>query len=151
MTTDGERIEALLAGRNQAAFAREHGIRGGGSMVTQHIKGHRPVSVEAAIAYAHGFGVPLESVSPAAAHLVRTAVGALDARASPSAPTPTPPSLELALPVVLASLAGLPPARAASVRAQLDLLMGHPEMHDDVMAELQHLLQAPPGKRQGAT
>lgn len=53
------------------------------------------------------------------------------------------PALSAALPVVLAALAGLPAARAVSVRAQLDLVMGHPEMHDEALAELQHLLAAP--------
>lgn len=148
MLTDGDRIKDLLAGRNQAAFAREHGIPGGASMVTQHITGHRPVSVEAAIAYARGLGVPLDAVSPAAADLVRNAIPLAQlATKQIAGATPNVPSLADALPVVLEALAGLPPARAASVRAQLELVMGHPEMHDDVVAELQTLLQARPGKR----
>ena len=59
-----------MAGRNQAAFARAHGIPGGASMVSQHISGHRPVSLEAAIAYARGFGVPIGQISPDAAELI---------------------------------------------------------------------------------
>lgn len=62
------------------------------------------------------------------------------------------PSLRTCLAVVLDALARLPPARAVSVRAQLDQVMGHPEMHDDTLAELLHLLALPsasPGKRTG--
>lgn len=62
---------------------------------------------------------------------------------TPASTQPAAPSLAQALPVVLADLAALPPTRWASVRAQLDLLAGHPEMRDDVLAELQHLLAAP--------
>lgn len=61
-----------------------------------------------------------------------------------------PPDLAEALPVVLDVLMAQPPARWASLRAQLDQLMQHPEMRDDVLAELQALLSAPPGKRQAA-
>ncbi|MBI3157618.1 MAG: helix-turn-helix transcriptional regulator [Burkholderiales bacterium] len=63
---------------------------------------------------------------------------------------PPTPDLPAALPVVLDALADLPLARWASVRAQLELLAGHPEMRDDVLAELRHLLAEPRGKRQGA-
>lgn len=45
------------------------------------------------------------------------------------------------------AIAALPPARWASVRAQLDQLHAHPEMRDDVLAELLTLLQPAPGKR----
>ncbi len=63
-------------------------------------------------------------------------------------PQQVPPTLAQALPVVLEGLAGLPPTRWASVRAQLDLLAAHPEMRDDVMLELRHLLGPVPDKRQ---
>lgn len=65
---------------------------------------------------------------------------------------PSQPTITIALPVVLAALVDLPPARAVSVRAQLDQVMNHPEMHDDVLAELLQLLSMPaarPGKRTG--
>lgn len=67
------RFEAV---RNKAAFARQHGIPGGPSMQSQHLSGHRPMSLDAAVAYAKGFGVPLREISPrlangvAAAHAV---------------------------------------------------------------------------------
>lgn len=51
-------------GIGQAEFARRHGIAGGASMVSQHIKGRRPINLDAAIAYASGFGVSLGEISP---------------------------------------------------------------------------------------
>lgn len=33
-------------------------------MISQHVKGHRPISLEAALAYARGFGCSLEEISP---------------------------------------------------------------------------------------
>lgn len=61
---EAERLAARFVGINQAAFARAHGIPGGASMLSQHIKGRRPLNLVAAIAYARGFGVPLEDISP---------------------------------------------------------------------------------------
>lgn len=60
--TVGERV-------SQAQFARQFDVPGGASMVTQHIKGTRPISFEAAIAYARGFNVPLHQISQRAANL----------------------------------------------------------------------------------
>lgn len=58
-------------------------------------------------------------------------------------------SIDQAVPAFVDALAALPPSRWVSVRAQLDQLAGRPEMRDDTIAELKHLL-APPasGKRQ---
>jgi len=60
-----------------------------------------------------------------------------------------PISLERALPVVLHALAAIPPARWVSVCAQLEQVVGRPEMLDDVLSELAVLLTQP-GKRLGA-
>ncbi len=70
----------------------------------------------------------------------------------PQAPEMAAPSLRDCLEVFLDAITSLPPARAASVRSQLDLVMGRHEMRDDVLAELLHLLALPsasPGKRTG--
>lgn len=40
-------------------------------MLSQHIKGRRPLNLEAAVAYAKGFGVTLEEISPRLAEEVR--------------------------------------------------------------------------------
>lgn len=66
-TTEEEaaNLAALFAAvDNKAAFARTHNVPGGASMLSQHISGHRPMSMEAAVAYAHGLGIPIEKVSP---------------------------------------------------------------------------------------
>lgn len=63
----GKRFEGL----NQAKFARTHKVPGGASMVSQHIKGHRPINLAAAMAYARGFKVQLEEISPRLARAVR--------------------------------------------------------------------------------
>ncbi|GER16720.1 LexA family protein [Variovorax boronicumulans] len=61
---EAERLAARFEGVNQAKFAREHQVPGGPSMVSQHIKKRRPLNLEAAVAYAKGFGVPLAEISP---------------------------------------------------------------------------------------
>ena len=48
----------------QAQFARDFGVTGGASMVSQHIKARRPMSLDAAITYARAFGCSLEEISP---------------------------------------------------------------------------------------
>ena len=55
---------------SQAAFAREYAMPGGASMITQHLKSTRPVSLEQALVYARGFGCPLSDISPRLAKLV---------------------------------------------------------------------------------
>lgn len=51
-------------GMGQAEFARVNKVPGGPSMLSQHIKARRPISLEAAIAYAKGFGCQIEEISP---------------------------------------------------------------------------------------
>lgn len=61
----------FVAVKNRAAFAREFGIAGGGAMIYQHIKGIKPISIDAALAYATGFKCSLEEISPSAAEKLR--------------------------------------------------------------------------------
>lgn len=56
-------LRALLTGVNKAEFVRQHKVPGGASMVSQNESGHRPISMEGAIAYAKGLKVPLERIS----------------------------------------------------------------------------------------
>lgn len=60
-----------------------------------------------------------------------------------------PPDITLAqaLPVVLDALAGIPAMRWPGVQAMLAQAVGHPEMRDDLAAELRALLQPRPGKQ----
>lgn len=48
----------------KAEFARTYKIPGGASMVSQHLSGNRPISMDAAIAYARGFGCSIADISP---------------------------------------------------------------------------------------
>jgi len=61
---EARRLEERFKVVNQAEFARLHKVPGGPSMVSQHIKGRRPMSLAAATAYADGFNVPLAEISP---------------------------------------------------------------------------------------
>lgn len=61
---EGERLSILLGGRNKAQFAREYQVPGGASMISQHLSGHRPISLSAAVAYARGLGVDVGEFSP---------------------------------------------------------------------------------------
>lgn len=69
----GEKFKSV----KQAQFARDFKVPGGPSMISQHIKGHRPISLEAALAYAKGFGCPLEEISPRLAAKHSAALAAL--------------------------------------------------------------------------
>ena len=61
---EAEKLKARFAGVNRAAFAREQGLKGGQSMIYQNITCRRPISLDAALAYARGFGCKLEEISP---------------------------------------------------------------------------------------
>jgi hypothetical protein len=61
---EAKRLAARFQGVNRAAFARDFKVKGGQSMIYQHITGRRPISIEAAQAYARGFDCPLEEISP---------------------------------------------------------------------------------------
>ncbi|MGI4935546.1 MAG: S24 family peptidase, partial [Janthinobacterium lividum] len=64
MEQEAERLAARFVGVNRAAFARDFNIKGGQAMVYQHISGRRPISLDAALAYAKGFECGLEEISP---------------------------------------------------------------------------------------
>lgn len=84
---EGKALEALLAGRNRTAFAKEFGVPGGGSMISQHISGHRPISLKAATAYAKGLGVNIATFSPRLANEIAEANGPIKyAQANQSEP-----------------------------------------------------------------
>ncbi|UIS65444.1 Xre family transcriptional regulator [Acidovorax phage AP1] len=70
---EGARLANLLGTRSKAQFAREHGVPGGASMLSQHLSGHRPIGLKAAAAYARGLGVPVEAFSPRLARQIEAA------------------------------------------------------------------------------
>ena len=50
--------------------AKDFGVPGGASMLSQHQSGHRPISLEAAKAYARGLGISIGEIAPRFAKLV---------------------------------------------------------------------------------
>lgn len=60
-------------GMSQAEFARTYKVPGGASMLNQHTKGHRPISLAAALAYAKGFQCELADISPRLAKTLQQA------------------------------------------------------------------------------
>jgi hypothetical protein len=86
-TTDeeAERLAARFAGKNRAKFARDFGVPGGQVMIYQHITGRRPISLDAAEAYAKGFGCPLEEISPRLAQEAKKAFAMLGEQPGPGA------------------------------------------------------------------
>lgn len=70
---EAARLHARFDKISQAKFARDHKVPGGASMVSQHIKGRRPINLDAAKAYARGFKCSLEEISPRLAKEVKQA------------------------------------------------------------------------------
>lgn len=70
---EGARLKELLGGRNKTQFAKDAKIPGGASMLSQHLSGHRPISLSAATAYALGLGVRVEDFSPRLAKAIADA------------------------------------------------------------------------------
>lgn len=152
--TERENLRLLLGEREKKAFAREIGLSGGPSMLSQHLSGHRPISLEAAICYASGLGVSIRALSPRLAELLAAAQTLTDQAQDeprhplhPESPRAQDQGQDIAEQIARL-VATLPPARWRSVRAQLDDLALHPEMRGDVLTELRALLLADPEKRQ---
>ena len=75
---EASRLKERFAGVNRAEFARTHELKGGQSMIYQNITGRRPISMEAAMAYARGFGCTLEDISPRLAKEAQAAANHLE-------------------------------------------------------------------------
>lgn len=64
-----KKFQSLKAetGMGKAEFARTFKVPGGASMISQNISGHRPISLEAAVAYMTGFKCSIADISPSLA------------------------------------------------------------------------------------
>jgi len=68
--SDGKRLKKKFdelkteTGMSKAEFARVFSVPGGASMISQHISGHRPIGLDAMVAYAKGFNCAIEEISP---------------------------------------------------------------------------------------
>lgn len=50
--------------KNKAEFARAYNLKGGASMLSQHLSGNRPISIDAAVVYAKAFNCTVAEISP---------------------------------------------------------------------------------------
>ena len=90
---EAEHLKRRFEGVNRAEFARTNDVPGDQAIVYQHITGRRPISLEAAIAYAKGFRCTLAEISPRLAREVSRAVpymGQGTEQASPTMPQAWP-------------------------------------------------------------
>lgn len=117
---EAERLRQRFAGVPKAKFARDHSVPGGASMLSQHLSGHRPLNLAAGTAYAAGFGVSLEEISPRLAQEVAAAstLSGSSVTVTALSPTPQPGSPAIHIPLL---------ANAGSMGPGTDI------EHDDVI------------------
>lgn len=63
---EGQRLAECLRSKgviNESQFARSHGISKNGTLIYQHRKGITAISLEAALSYSKGLGVPISDFS----------------------------------------------------------------------------------------
>ncbi len=118
--------ELKVAHIGQAEFARKWGVPGGASMVSQHIKARRPISLEAATAYAAGFGCSISDISP---RLAKTISKATHTHAS--FVTASPPENQPNVAVTHVQKAHVATNDVASLNQVLDGLSAHLGQADD--------------------
>ncbi|MAK55444.1 MAG: hypothetical protein CML17_06335 [Pusillimonas sp.] len=61
---EADNLAARFVGVTRRHFAQDHKVPGGERMIYQHINAIRPISLEAAKAYARGFGCSIADISP---------------------------------------------------------------------------------------
>lgn len=111
------RMDNLPGGESKAAFARRIALPGGASMLSQHCSGTRPISFDAAVCYAKGFGVSLREISPRIANQVSAAMADMPAGGERLASAA--PALADALEALGASLAAAPAERREALAMTL--------------------------------
>lgn len=94
---EGARLKELLGNRNKAQFVKDAKIPGGASMLSQHLSGHRPISLSAATAYALGLGVRVEAFSPRLAKAIADASKTNAVTSLAPAPAPGAPAIRVPL------------------------------------------------------
>ncbi len=147
----GKRFAALKQekGMGQAKFARDYSVPGGPSIVNQHIKGHRPISMAAAISYAKGFGCPLAEISPRIALEVESASGIHSGTGSPEVEHPTglavitPPNLRQTLERLAYFIGEAPPDKREIIGDLLGMLAKYPNDKATIETLLPWMTQMP--------
>lgn len=125
---EGARLKELLGARNKAQFAKEAKVPGGASMLSQHLSGHRPISLSAATAYAVGLGVRVEDFSPRLAKAIADASKTSDVTALRPAPESGAPSVRVPL---LANAGSMGPGTEIQ---HDDVLVGHISLSEQWVA-----------------
>lgn len=82
MQEEADALKERFATVNRAKFARDFGVKGGQAAIYQHINAIRPINLDAAKAYAQGFGCSLAEISPRLAQQV-AAAAAVQGNTSP--------------------------------------------------------------------
>lgn len=77
-------LETRLAGKTLTDFAAQAGDPLSGSLIYQHRTGRIPISLDAAIAYAEGFGVPIGEICPQYEPILRRGAACLTASSGAS-------------------------------------------------------------------
>jgi len=126
---EAKHLAERFVGVNQAQFARTYAVPGGASMVNQHIKGHRPINLKAANAYATGFGCTLAEISPRlAAEVSKTPDSA--------GRNPEPFGLKEALSVLDEAAAQADEKRRKAAAALLAVYLSDPQLHTGLLNEI---------------
>lgn len=149
----GKRFAYLkqATGMGQAKFARDYSVPGGPSIVNQHIKGHRPISMAAAISYAKGFGCPLAEISPRIALEVESASGINAGAGTPAVEQPnslaviTPPDLRQTLERLAYFISEAPPDARRHIATSLALFAENPHNSSTITTILSFMEPEQPG------
>lgn len=94
-------------------------------MISQHISGHRPIGLEHASAYMHGFGCSIEEISPS-----------LSVKLPTSTQTPAASDPVMSAPI---ELIGPPEGYIRLEHLSLEPSMGHGAVVDELEQVVQHL------------
>lgn len=138
---------------SQARFARENEMPGGASMITQHLKSTRPISMEHALVYARGFKCQLSEISPRLAKLVADGQATVNGQFVPSPQQqfaerrafPRVVSLESAIESIANHLSSIDGYNVQTVISLMSTLANQPNMHRVVADGLKLLKPDVPG------
>lgn len=141
--TDGERLQIKFdllkakTGMKKAEFARVFKVPGGASMISQHISGNRPISLDAMVAYAKGFACTLAEISPRLAanvddastltNTVSISEALTAAEQRQSAALPASPSPELSVDTIAQALTLMTDAQRETMAGKLAALARAPD------------------------
>jgi len=113
-------------------------------MLSQHQSAHRPIGLDAAIAYAKGLGVPLAQISPRLAKKAAGLLALMEPSHAPANMEPSPDPLPQSLERLAAALQQLDEIDLGLARLLLTRLAETPERAPEIIPRLSALLDRPP-------